>query len=147
MFRRFWMATACCAGLLAAAGCSKKDDAGSSTTTATAAQSVRVTDVQLGRTIDADRRVTGETDDFRPSETIYASVFTEGTAPSATLTARWLFEDGQLVDSTSRTIAPSGAAATEFHISKPSGWPKGKYRLEVALNGGAPETKEFEVEE
>jgi hypothetical protein len=147
MLRRFWMAATCCAGLLAATGCSKKDDAGSSTTTATAAQSVRVTDLQLGRTIGADRRVTGETDDFRPSETIYASVITEGTAPSATLTARWLYEDGQVVDSTARTIAPSGAEATEFHISKPSGWPKGKYRVEVALNGGAPESKEFEVKD
>jgi hypothetical protein len=34
---------------------------------------------------------------------------------------------------------------TEFHISKPGGWPKGKYKVEILLNGVAAETEDFEV--
>ena len=44
----------------------------------------------------------------------------------------------------SRTIAPNGAEATEFHISKPSGWPKGKYQVTLTMNGST-ESKDFEV--
>jgi hypothetical protein len=58
--------------------------------------------------------------------------------------ARWTFEDGQVVKEDSRSIAPSGTEATEFHISKPSGWPKGKYTLTVSV-GGSTESKDFEV--
>ena len=146
MARRFWVASVCCLAL-ATAGCSKKDDAGTATTgsTATAAQPVRVTGLQLGRAIGSDMRVTSETDDFKPNETIYASVATDGTAPNATLTARWTYQDGQVVDSSSRTIAPTGAAATEFHISKPDGWPKGDYKVEILLNGAVVQSKDFDV--
>ncbi len=42
--------------------------------------------------------------------------------------------------------APTGDARTEFHISKPDGWPTGKYKLEVFLNGSSAATREFEVE-
>ena len=45
----------------------------------------------------------------------------------------------------SETIAPIGPAVTEFHIAKPSGWPAGKYRVEIASNGSPIGTKEFEV--
>jgi hypothetical protein len=49
------------------------------------------------------------------------------------------------VDTTSRAIAPTGAAATEFHISKPSGFPKGNYKVEIMLNGTTAQTKDFKV--
>ena len=71
---------------------------------------------------------------------------TDGTAQSATLRAKWTYEDGQTVDETSRTIAPSGRERTEFHIAKPNGFPAGKYKLEVFLNDQSKETKTFEVQ-
>lgn len=37
------------------------------------------------------------------------------------------------------------AARTEFHISKPDGWPEGKYHLVIMLNGATAGTKDFEV--
>jgi len=43
------------------------------------------------------------------------------------------------------TIAPTGPAVTEFHISKPSGWPAGKYKVEIAVDGAPAGSKEFEV--
>ncbi len=106
---------------------------------------VRVTDVDLGNAIGLDRRVTAETDDFRPSDTIYAVITTDGSAANAPLTARWIFQDGQTVEESTQTISPTGPAFTEFHISKPSGWPEGKYKVEILLNGASVGTKEFEV--
>ncbi len=35
---------------------------------------------------------------------------------------------------------------TEFHISKPDGWPTGKYKLEAFLNDSTAATKDFEVQ-
>ena len=59
--------------------------------------------------------------------------------------ARWTFEDGQVVDEKTEAIAPTGEAWTEFHISKPGGLPKGKYKVEVFLDSKSAGTKEFEV--
>ena len=148
MSRRFWLASVCVLGLVTAAGGSKKDDTGTATTgsTATATQPVRVTGIQLGRAVGSDMRVTDETDDFKPNDTIYASVATDGSASNATLTARWTYQDGQVVDTTSRSIAPTAASYTEFHVSKPGGWPKGNYKVEVLLNGAVTQSKDFDVE-
>jgi len=117
---------------------------GANTTTGTAG-AVRVTDVTLGRSVGGDKAVTDRTDSFKPNDTIYASVATEGSAQSATLRAKWSFEDGQTVDESTQTIAPNSRARTEFHISKPNGWPAGKYKVEVFLNDLAADTKTFTV--
>lgn len=114
--------------------------------TEAATEALRVTEVDLGNAIGADMRVTDDddTDDFSPNDTIYVSVATEGSASGSTLTARWTFEDGQVVDESSRTISP-GANVTEFHISNPGGFPTGEYRVEILLDGRVVETEEFEV--
>ena len=90
-------------------------------------------------------RVVDKTDSFKPNDTIYASIATGGTAATATLKGRWTYQDGQVVNESTQTIAPTGDARTEFHISKPDGWPTGKYKLEVFLNGFSAATKDFEV--
>lgn len=110
-----------------------------------AAPAVTVTTVELGNQIGADKRVTQQITSFAPKDTIYATVVTNGSASSATLTAKWTYQDGQVVNESSQTIAPTGPAATEFHISKPDGWPAGTYKVEVSLNGRSTGTKEFEV--
>jgi hypothetical protein len=106
---------------------------------------VRVTDVDLGLGLGPDKQVRDKTDSFSPSETIYVSVRTEVASPSATLKARWSFQDGQVVQESSQTIAPTGTAVTEFHVSNPAGWPKGSYKVEVFLNGSSVETESFKV--
>jgi hypothetical protein len=133
--------------MLIAAGCGRKDsgstaDTGSRTEVASA---VRVSDVKLGRAIGADKRLTEETDDFRPTDVIYAVVETQGSGSPAALQARWTYEDGQVVDESSRNISAAGGDFTEFHISKPSGWPKGKYKVEILLDGQPADTEDFEV--
>ena len=110
-----------------------------------AAPVVTVTTLELGNQIGADKRVTQPGTSFAPTDTIYVTVVTTGSAPSATLTAKWTYQDGQVVNESSQTIAPTGPAATEFHIAKPDGWPAGNYKVEVSLNGRSTGTKEFEV--
>lgn len=139
------------AGLLLVA-CGPRDNttadsaAGMVDTAAPMAQNnVTVTQIDVGSSIGADKRVTQPMTEFAARDTIYASVATNGSSPSATVQARWTFEDGQVVDESTQTIAPTGPAVTEFHISKPDGLPKGKYRLEVLVNGTSAGTKEFTV--
>jgi hypothetical protein len=130
----------CLALLMAAAACR-----GNAANNTAASAGVRVTDVTLGRSVGGDKAVTDSTDTFKPNDTIYASIATEGSAPSATIRAKWSFEDGQLVDESTRTIAPNNRERTEFHISKPDGWPAGKYKVEVFLNDQSAQTKSFDV--
>jgi len=132
----------CLVLLVVLAAC--KGGANNNTTTRTTG-SVRVSDLTRGRSVGGDKAVTDRTDSFKPNYTIYASVATEGSAQSATLRAKWSFEDGQLVDESTQTIAPTSQARTEFHISKPNGWPAGKYKVEVFLNDMSADTKTFVV--
>jgi hypothetical protein len=136
----------CLALLVMTAACQSKRDSGTTGTTGTTGSTaVRVTDVTLGRSVGGDKAITDRTDTFRPNDTIYASVATDGSANTTTLRARWTFEDGQVVDESARTIAPNNRERTEFHISKPGGWPAGKYKLEVFLDNQSVETKNFEI--
>jgi hypothetical protein len=106
----------------------------------------RVVGVDLGKAIGPDKKVAQPTTSFAPTDTIYAVVTSDGSAPNVALKARWTYQDGQLVDETARTIAPSGPSATEFHIAKPSGWPTGKYKVEISANGATVGAKEFAVD-
>jgi hypothetical protein len=132
----------CLVLVLVSIACNRKAPGDTIGTTGTA---VKVTDVTLGRAIGGDKAITDATDNFRPNDTIYASVATEGTAASTALRARWTYEDGQVVDESTRTIAPNNRERTEFHIAKPNGWPTGKYQVEVFVDGRSVETKKFEV--
>ena len=141
------------AALLTLAACGKKDNAVNATDTRTAAgavadssagRTVAVTDVTLGRHVGADKKVTDATGEFAARDSIFASVHTTGDR-TANITARWTFQDGQVVDERSEAISPKGDAYTEFHIVKPSGWPKGKYTLHVLLDGKESQTKDFTV--
>lgn len=143
------------ATLVLGAACNKgrTDDAASGTAAGTVEQplppasTLRVTDVVLGRGMQGDTALTDETDDFRVNDAIHALVKHEGAATGATITARWTFQDGQVVDERTETITTTGAATqyTHFTISKPSGFPKGKYKLQILLNGAEVESEEFEV--
>jgi hypothetical protein len=112
---------------------------------ATPAAAVRVTEIDLGRSLAADKGIADKTSDFRPTDTIYVSVETDGTSAQATLATRWTYQDGQVVKELSENIAPTGKTRTEFHIVKPDGWPTGKYTVTALLNGAPAGSKEFEV--
>lgn len=134
-------------------GACKKDDANTGANTAgetvaatpPAAQALTVADVETGKHIDAEKKISDGAGSFAPMDTIYTSVKTSGAGTNRTLMARWTFQDGQKVDEQSATISPTGDAHTEFHMVKPGGWPKGKYTLAIMLDGAQVQTKEIEV--
>jgi hypothetical protein len=104
-----------------------------------------VQSIDLGKGIGTDKRVTTPTTTFGRRDTIYVSVATEGAAPSKTVAAKWTFQNGKVVKEQSEAIAPSGPAATEFHIAKASPWPVGKYKVEITVDGTSAGSKDFEI--
>jgi hypothetical protein len=111
----------------------------------TMAAAVKVVDIDVGRAVDMDKRISDKTDSFKPTDTIYVSVATEGSSPNSRLTAHWTYNNGQTISDEEKPFAPTGNASTEFHIAKPSGWPEGDYKVEVTLNGASAGTKSFKV--
>jgi hypothetical protein len=101
--------------------------------------------VTLGRGATADKHVANQTDTFSARDTIVASVHTTGSAQNTNITARWMFQDGQTVDERTETIAPNGDAYTQFLVSKPSGFPAGRYTLHVLVNNQEVQAKDFTV--
>lgn len=107
---------------------------------------VQISGVELGRALAADDTISEPATVFGPGDTVYLSVRTAGSAANASLTARWTYEeDGQLVEETSKTIAPAGAAVTAFQVGRPSGFPPGRYKVVIALDGRAAANREFEI--
>ena len=141
------------AGALAA--CNKKNDTtltdttSLGTTTATVAVDttpVRVSDIQVGKGVGSDKKVGNQTTSFGVRDTMYVAVITDGAAKDAKLTAKWMFNGKQVVKESSQTISSTGGeTVTEFHVDKKSAWPKGKYTVEVLLNGVSAGTKDLEV--
>jgi hypothetical protein len=108
---------------------------------------VGVSAVTLGNALGADKRVTAPMESFGAKDTIYASVETSGSG-HATLRALWSFVKGEKVakvDETTIEFDSSAPAVNEFHVSKPSGWPKGDYKVEIFLNDAPAMTKTFKV--
>jgi hypothetical protein len=128
------------------AGCKKQASTTQTETGAAAApQEFSVSGVEVGKQLGSDKRITNPTTTFGPKDTIYVSVATDGAAPSKTISAKWSFQDGQVIKEGTETIAPTGPAATEFHIAKATGWPIGKYKVEIIVDGSPAGSKEFEV--
>jgi hypothetical protein len=145
------MKTRCAIVLLAAAlaagtACNKKKETPPPPPVpAASAPAVSVVAVTLGKEVGSDKKVTAPSDTFTPSDTIYASVDTQGTALTASLSALWKYQDGQTVHEETQPISPAGAATTEFHISKPDGWPTGDYSVEIRVNGVSARKARFRV--
>lgn len=138
------------AGLIALGACSKKDEvkvdspAAATPIAVETPKALEVGDIDMGRHVGPDKKITDKTDDFAPKDTIYASVDTKN-AGTGKLTVRWNFEDGKVVHTDSQTVSPTGDATTEFHIVKPGGFPVGKYTLHVMLNDAEVKTKDITV--
>jgi hypothetical protein len=137
------------------AACNKKNDTtvtdttSLGTTTATVAVDtapLRVSDIQVGKGVGSDKKIGDQTTSFGVRDTMYVSVITDGAAKDAKLSTKWTYNGKQVVNESSQTISPTGGTtATEFHVDKKSAWPKGKYTVEVMLNGASAGTKDLEV--
>ncbi len=132
--------------VIAVAGCGKKPAEQPAEATPPAVVEFKVVGLELGTSIDEQKRISAPATTFKPADVIYVSVATDGASPGATLGAKWTYgADGQLVNEMTEPVAPSGPANTEFHISKADGLPAGKYMVEVTLDGASVGVKEFEI--
>lgn len=148
-------------GSAALVGCKKKEEpappppvatepAPTAPAPAPMAATASVSAVDLGNAVGADMRVTAPMSSFAPKDTIYAAVSTASSDPAASvpgkLGAKWTHVDSsQTVHEESRDINFTGSGVTDFQISKPDGWPTGKYKVEVSLDGTVVQTREFDV--
>ncbi len=114
---------------------------------ATAGVPVVVKLISLGNQINAEKQVAHVMSDFSARDIIYAAVETIGSG-KASMKAVWTYHKADkpiLVNETSQEIEAAGPATTEFHISKPDGWPRGDYQLEIFLNGASAGMQKFTV--
>jgi hypothetical protein len=133
-------------------GCGKKAETpapktSQPTSTTPAAAGVTVTNVTLGSGIGPQKQVVNPSTTFARNDTIYASVDTNGTG-SSTLNAKWTYRsNGQDVSvrDDSQSINANGPATSEFHVSKPDGWPTGEYKVEISSSGNPTATRTFTV--
>ena len=148
-------------GSAALVGCKKKEEpaplppvatepAPTAPAPAPMAATASVTAVDLGNAVGADMRVTAPMSSFAPKDTIYAAVSTASSDPAASvpgkLGAKWTHVDSsQTVHEETRDINFTGSSVTDFQISKPDGWPTGKYKVEISLDGTVVQTREFDV--
>jgi hypothetical protein len=132
-----------------AAGCTKEQRAEVDTAAGAVAERVgtalSVIDIDMGRHIDAEKKISDKTDDFVPTDTIFASVHTSGTANNSPVIARWTFQDGSVIDEKTTNVTTSGDAYTVFYIVKPGGFAKGKYTLHLLIDGREVRTKDVTV--
>jgi hypothetical protein len=132
---------------LTMAGCKKPAPAPPAQETAAPAAPLAVASIDLGKAIGPDKRVTTPLTTFGLRDTIYASVNTTGAGTNAPIAAKWTYVGVKeiTVNESSESVSPTGPAVTEFHITKATPWPAGKYKVEITLNGAPAGTKEFEI--
>lgn len=149
------------AGTLAFTGCRKKDadvDTAANAPVDTmpmpvepapapmpSSETISVSGIDLGTSVGGDNRIASPMTTFAGRDTIHASVSTDGSATGSTITTRWVFQDGQVVHEEKKTVTTTGPAVHDFTISKPDGFPVGKYKLEVMVDDTTMQRRDFEV--
>ena len=105
---------------------------------------LRLTTLQLGRSLNPDNSVGTHTTRFKPDETVYVSILSDDPG-YGTITVQWRL-NGQVVSEATRDVSYTRAAATEFHLQNSGGFPPGRYRVDVLINGQPAGSREFRVE-
>jgi hypothetical protein len=105
---------------------------------------LRVTTIQTGKSLNSDKSVGIHTTRFKPDDTMFASVLTDGPG-TGTIGVRWRF-GGRVVSEETKEVSYRDHAATEFHIQNSSGFPVGEYTVEVLVDGDSFATRSLRVE-
>ena len=105
---------------------------------------LRVTTIQTGKSLNSDNSVGNHTTRFKPDDTMFASVLTDGPG-SGSIGARWKYA-GRVVSEETREVSYRDHAATAFHIQNSSGFPEGEYSVEILVDGKSFATRALRVE-
>ena len=100
--------------------------------------------IQVGKSLNSDNSVGTLTTTFKPNDTIYASVLTDGSG-SGTVGAKFTY-GGRVIAEPEKRVSMKGSGATEFHIEYSAGFPPGDYDIELFLNGKSIGTRRVRVE-
>jgi hypothetical protein len=106
---------------------------------------LRVTSIQLGRSVNTDKTVAGHTTRFGPGDTVYVSVLTAG-AGSGEISVRWMYAGRVLLGEPKKQVTYRDVAATEFQLQSAAGFPVGDYTVEAFLDGQSAGSRPFRVE-
>jgi hypothetical protein len=117
------------------------------------APTASVATVDLGTAAGPDKKLTTAVTGFKPKDKFIFSVGTTTTGDASTpvagkLTAKLTFSNGAEVipvEEKTQDFSFTGPDTTNFEFTKASGWPVGKYKVEILLDGNSVQTKEFEV--
>ena len=105
----------------------------------------QITDVKLSDNAD-EKKLTGMmTSQFKPTDGVFMSIRTEGTAAKYTLSSKWLTPTGDTLTEYSQALTAGGVNDTIFSLSKPDGWAPGEYKVELSINGKLLKTVTFNV--
>jgi hypothetical protein len=103
--------------------------------------------LKLGKDKDAAQ----ETSTFKPSDLVYAVAVVSNAGEDVKVKGRLAVVDVEgekagPIPSTESTVDLPGGGTASFTLSPPpSGWPAGKYKIEVLVNGTSAGSKDFEV--
>lgn len=113
--------------------------------TACSKPNLRVADIQVGRSLNADNSIREHATTFTPRDSIYVAVITAGKG-RATLSVRWTLRD-RVLDETKKQVEYTNTAATDFGLKSGWGFPKGDYTAEVFIDGQPAGSRKFTVNE
>jgi hypothetical protein len=100
--------------------------------------------IQVGKSLNSDNSVGTLTTTFKPNDTIYAAVLTDGSG-NGTVGAKFTY-GGRVIAEPEKRVSMKGSGATEFHIEYSAGFPVGDYDIELFLNGQSVGTRRVRVE-
>src|SRR5437868_10262647 len=89
------------------AACGKKNSGALVDTTAAGTQTatvsvdttpIRVSDIQVGKSVGTDSKIGNQTTSFGARDTMYVSVITDGAAKDAKIATKWMFNGTQVVN-------------------------------------------------
>lgn len=104
---------------------------------------LQLANIQTGRALNADRSMASISTLFKPSETIYVSIQTTGSAPG-TIGVKWMY-GSRVIDEPVKQVDYNGPASTEFHMQNSGGFPEGDYSVDIFINGEKVGSRSFKV--
>lgn len=103
-----------------------------------------VIDIDMGRHSGPDKKISDKTDEFVPTDTIFASVHMSGTAKGETILGTWTFPDSSVVEQKAEPITQDDSYLA-FFVAKPKGLAPGKYTFRLLVDGREVRSKDVTV--
>ena len=100
---------------------------------------LNVVAIQTGKSLNTDHSVGTHATSFRPKDTMYVSVLSDGRG-AGTLTVKWSFAS-RVVHEVTKKVSYNDQAATDFRFQAADDFPIGDYTVEVILDGKPLETR------